>query len=366
MHWELSTMGHIASTTLLSTVTSDPATGGGLGDVFNGLKDSILGSVNWVFTRDIPLPSFENVVTTTSGFFFDNWFAGLSQFLLGFINNIMGIAYTFMDLPFIISGIAYAQVTALTIIAPKLLFEAYQTYVMYESGDPDADPTGLLWRCGGAVTTIAFLPDIVRIVMKFGTLLANDVTKIPFPGDEKTSFMNLLSNIATATQAITSTVVPGFGSIIGLIIVVMLLWIAFQAGARGAELAIHAVSGSFVALSLTSPNKGSWETWFRQVIVICATQGLQLFMLKGAFYFMGHPPTSGEPGQYFIQMIGWLYITIKTPKFIQTWVHSTGTTSTAGAGIRSVAGNTMGAYGRSFASGAGGAASAARSVASRL
>lgn len=259
----------------------------------------------------------DNAVTR----FLTNMFEQLITFFSEVLANIMGTSLNVLQMPLVQNGIKYSQALAFTILVLKVANEAFGTYIIYQRGDPDSDPSGLLVRTAQAVAIISTLPWIVTQLFTFGTKLALDVAGL---GTGQTG----ISDWST----IITFVVGSGGSVIAIIAIILalaLVIVAIQASIRGAELALMAVVGPIMALNITANNQNVWSAWFKQILIVCTTQGLQIFMLQGALGILSRPSSSiNEAG--LLVVFGWLWVTIKTPKYLQQFAYSTGFTGAVG------------------------------------
>ena len=251
-------------------------------------------------------------------FFFTNFLTELINTFSEFLVNIMALSLKVLELPFVKNGVTYAQTLAFALLAAKVICEGINQYILYQSGDPDADPSGLIIRTGKAIAVISTLPWIVLQIFTFGTKVANDVAKLDW-GKLGSSDITFLSAFVTSTGGLPI-------AIMGIIILIMFLVIAVQATIRGAELALMAVLGPIMALNLTANNHNVWSSWIKQVIIICVSQALQIFMIKGAFTLVA----TGISTNGLLLLFGWLWVTIKTPKYLQQFAYSTGFTGAIG------------------------------------
>jgi hypothetical protein len=258
---------------------------------------------------------------------FTGFFKDLISYFGSILANVMSLSQTVLTLDLVHNGIRYAQTLAFTLLVLKTMNEAFQTYILYQNGDPEADPSGLLVRTGQAVAIIAFMPDLVQYIFEFGSKVASDVAGLSVGQ----------AGVADWTVIIAAVVASGglVLSIMMIILAVLLLIVAFQATIRGAELALISVIGPIMALNITSNNKNIWSAWFKQLIIICTSQALQIFMISGAMSLLTNNIISG--GGIFL-VLGWLWVAIKTPKYLEQFAYSTGFTGTAG-GVAKQAGS---------------------------
>lgn len=255
--------------------------------------------------------------------FFSNFFELLISYFASTLADVMSTAMNVLELPLVQNGVRYAQILAFTLLVVKAGSEAFTTYVLFENGDPDADPVGLLVRTAQSVAIIACLPWIVKEVFTFGSKVALDVSALR-AGEMGVEDWTYLSG----------AILSSFGSIIvifAIIFVIMLLVVAIQASIRGAELALMSVLGPIMALNLTANNRSIWSAWFRQLIIICVSQALQIFMLSGVVSLL---TTQAVSGNGLLIVFGWLWLTIKTPNYVKQFAYSTGLTSSIGGATK--------------------------------
>lgn len=265
------------------------------------------------------MDEFLSFVNKCVSYFFSGFFNDLISFFGKTLADIMGTANNVLSMPLVQNAIHYSQILAFTILVVKVMNEAFQTYILRQNGDPNADPSGLLVRTGQAVAIIATLPWIVQQVFTFGSKVAHDVAGLS-TGKAGVGDFKFMVTAITASG----------GSIVALaciIVAVLLLIIAIQATIRGAELALMSVLGPIMALNITSNNRSIWSSWFKQLIIICTGQALQIFMLDGALSLLTSNSVSGGG---ILLVFGWLWVTIKTPKFVQQFAYSTGLTGAVG------------------------------------
>jgi len=254
---------------------------------------------------------------------FGGFFNNLNSAFSSVLANIYGASSVVLDYPIVKSGIHYAQLLAFAILVLKVMNEAFQTYILYQNGDPDADPSGLLIRTAQAVAVIATLPDIVIFIFQFGNKIVLDVANLGTGQLDATTFAAMITGLIP---------VGGLPIIIlGIIILIMFLIVAIQSLIRGGELALMAVLGPIMALNLTANNRSMWTAWFKQLVIICTAQAIQLFMLKGAFALV---TTGVLTNTGLLSVLGWLWVAIKSPKFIQQFAYSTGFTGTVGGAAK--------------------------------
>lgn len=265
----------------------------------------------------------ELVSNSIVGFFVDllqgtvTWFGGQ-------LANVMQSSLDVVNLPIVQSGIAYTQALALALITVKAISEGIQTYLFYQSGDPDADPTGLLVRVAQAIAVIGSLPWLIQETFKFGGKVARDVAGLKGVTGSLNNIEFIFRQLGlggileeTPGPDITSVFI-----ILGLSMVILFIVITIQAYIRGAELSLLAVIGSILALNITSSNRSLWSSYFKQLVIVAVTQGVQIFMVQ-AFLTVVASASVNKDGIILLS-IAWLWMCIKTPQYIKQFAHSTG------------------------------------------
>lgn len=264
------------------------------------------------------MSDFLSFVSKCITYFFTGFFSDIIEYFGKTLSDVMGTSTNVLDLTIVKNTVKYAQLLALALLVLKTINEAFQTYIMYQSGDPDADPSGLLIRTGQAIAVILTLPFIVEQTYTFGTKLSKDIANVN-PGQSSGASMGYIkSQVSSSSGAL----IPVFF----IVIVVLILIVAIQATIRGAELALMSVLGPIMALNITANNRSVWSAWFRQLVIICCSQAVQIFMLDGVLSLFLKP----FDGIGALAIFGWLWVTIKTPKYIQQFVYSSGLTGTIG------------------------------------
>jgi hypothetical protein len=258
--------------------------------------------------------------------FLINIFTSIISFFGNTFVSIWATSVNILNYPLVQNGIHYSQMLAMSILVIKTMNEAFQTYILYQAGDPDSDAAGLIIRTIQAVAVIATLPEIVLAVFTFGSKVAADVASLNTMSSVKSvnwqSFLNLL-NGSNALLLV----------IFFLAIAVCFIIIAVQSTIRGAELALMALVGPIMALNLSSSNRAIWSAWFKQVVIICVSQALQLFLIQGFLSLLVNPTM--DAGKILIAF-GWLWVTIKSPKYIQQILYSSGFSGAVGGTAKQV------------------------------
>ncbi len=273
---------------------------------------------------------FGQIVSDAIEYFLETLVDGMFSMIAGLMVNVSSSAILVLELELVKQAIIYSQVIAISLLTIKVVFEATHTYILRQSGDPDSDPGGILIRTAQSVAIITAVPWLVRNLYMFGSTVANDVSKLPGI-DYQTSDnpLKVMWDLFMATNSQT-IVLFAIGVIIGL---VMLLIVIIQSFIRAGELAVIAVAGAWMSVSLGGTNTGVFTTWWRELIAISLTQALQIFLIKVAFSALESSALGNlqnNPVTGLMLFIGVLWVTIKSPSILRSYIHSTGTGKVAG------------------------------------
>lgn len=244
------------------------------------------------------------------------------KFYTDTLTNIMSQGLYVLDLPVVKSAISYAQYTALAIISVKIAFEAVKTYILYSYGDLDANPGGLIIRAFYSVAVISSIPWIAKVMYDLGITFASDISALN--GQGSNIDISFLSSYGT-NELFESSLILCIAVIAALVILTLVF---IQTFIRAAYFALLSVIGAFIALNLTSDNISLFKMWFKEMLIVCISQGLQIFLIKAAFYSL----TGATNFTIKIMMfLGWAWVTYKAPAFIKQFTYSSGVSSAAGS-----------------------------------
>lgn len=235
------------------------------------------------------------------------------------INIISKAAMDVLNFKIVNQGIMYAQGVALIILGTKVAYEAVSTYILYTNGDSNADPKGLLLKTFYSTAIICCIPWIMKAVFQLGNSITNDMSNI--------------SGIEYVNDAGEALKQSGAGNMILSILVVMvilfLIIISIQTFIRVAYFALLSVIGSFMALNIVSHNTALFRMWWKETIIVAVSQALQVFMVKASFYTVSYVGSENAL-EVLPALIGFLWVTYKTPSFLNQFKYSSGMSSAAG------------------------------------
>jgi ABC-type multidrug transport system fused ATPase/permease subunit len=213
---------------------------------------------------------------------------------------------------FISHVVNYCQLLATALLVLKLTSDGLQTYFLYQSGDPDSDPKGLIISGCTALVMIWGTFPICNFIIKLASQISNDVNNI---------------GNTDATNSICDQITTMGGSGIGywilaIIMIVLFIIIFFQVGFRYAEIILLIIVEPIFAINVSSQNRQLFSNWFKQFVALALTQTLQLLVINLLVTYMTTVgPSSRTNGQYTVQFIviefGFLMMCFKMPAWIK-------------------------------------------------
>jgi hypothetical protein len=237
--------------------------------------------------------------------------------------EIVSTAQQVLDYPLVIQGILYAQGLAVAILAAKVAAEALRNYILYSNGDADADPGGLLLSTAKAAAVIGSVPWFVRWLYRLGTEIALEVSGPGGISPSDPTYGNFMQSVSTLPLVLI------------LVAMVLIALIYIQTFIRAAHLGMLAVIGPIVAIGLVGSNSSNvFNLWVRELVVVCFSQALQVFMLMAALYALGSIMT-GNTVTALLMFVGWLWSTMKAPSVLKQMLYSSGLDSVAGGAAQS-------------------------------
>lgn len=221
-----------------------------------------------------------------------------------YLTNVTGIEYFSFLLP-VTYGIG------ISLIILKFLKKAFDVYVLWTDGDPDADPFLLLGNFVRAVGTALIFQWLYGLFVK----ICRDITD---------TIMARVSDGSSFTiewvNAITSLgLVP---SIAGLIFMICWLILYFSFMARGIEMMVMQVGVPLACVGLLDNDKGVFRAYINQFVKAFVTTIAQIMLCKiGLALMLG---ASVLTGSNIFWGIACLIAAISMPKILREFLVPTG------------------------------------------
>lgn len=259
--------------------------------------------------------------------------AYLIQIVLAPLNDILvafaaaGALHNLTTEPWAQNLIAGSQALAGAILAVRLAWEALQLATLRTEGAP-TDPGALLKRAALTACAIAAGPWLAVQAMLAGNLLSDAVAHAGLGEGLST----LSGNLSALTATLASDRIWEPLLLLGGVVIIVLCFI--QAVVRTIEMTLAAILAPVMALGFLSGG-GTADVWFREIVVLSASQAVQLLLLYIAAALLVSPAvpgtTSGFLGPFLF--LGACWVAYRTPQLLRQFAYHTGTGSAAGSAV---------------------------------
>lgn len=252
-----------------------------------------------------------------------HYISGLLAPLSGMI-QIFASAGGMRDLtaaPWAANLIAGAQGIAFALLALRLAWDALQQAVLRAEGGV-TDPGGLIKRAAMAACAIIVAPELARQMIVVSNLLAQTVAAAGFGvGLDQLAIDDLLVSMPNPALLILS-IIP---------MVVLLPLILFQSLIRTIEILLAAIIAPFAAVSFAGDGAMA-DSWWREVVILCTSQAVQVLLLYVAVASMVSPVHWGSLAAFAgpFLAVATLWVAWRTPHILRAYASGTGMQSAAG------------------------------------
>jgi hypothetical protein len=253
---------------------------------------------------------FQNII--------NKWIINIIMSVINFFTaNYTGIlqqAGTILQDPNVRTVMFGVQAFALVVLAVRVGYEILHTYLLHMAGDGSADPKGVLFRTAKAAAFIMGVPWAVGWLFQLSMTMANDVGAIGALTPDSNPFTTAASTLVGGELVFALLLLAAF---------IIYILINFQMACRAVEIGLLAMVGPLMAVGFVSPTEGLGAVWWRELVVQCMAQPLQILMLRMSLLAMGNG-TINLNGVTVFFIIGWFWVTYKSPKLLQQFAMSTG------------------------------------------
>jgi hypothetical protein len=234
-----------------------------------------------------------------------------------------GALHNLTTAPWAANLIAGSQAVAGAVLAVRTAWEALMLATARTEGAP-TDPGALLKRVVVAAAAIAAGPWLATQAMVAGNLLADAVAHAGLG----TGLGTLPGNLWTlaATLQADRLWVPLL--LLGGVVIVILCFI--QSIVRTLEMTLAAILAPLMALGFLSGG-GTADVWFREVVVLAASQAVQLLLLYVAAALLVAPAGPGGLLLGPFYFLGACWVAWRSPQLLRQFAYHTGAGSAAGS-----------------------------------
>lgn len=235
------------------------------------------------------------------------------NFIAGSINGMFNLAVNACDTNELRGVFGVTSGIAITLVVAMVLKQILTVYVLETDGDPDADPLQLLVKAAQAIALISCNGAIFDLLLEMSTRFTTDVTH----GVDVSSAIGIIRNLAF--EGITDSgliILPLFL----IVLIVFMIILGIKAGLRGIELSLMKIAFPIFCVDLIGTNKERWNNFLASYLVTFFGYALQILCLKVFITSL----RGGETLTSYAVALGWLFMAIKTPEWLQKFVYTTG------------------------------------------
>lgn len=198
------------------------------------------------------------------------------------------------------------------------------TYGFEVRGDHDQDAMEIIWRLCLALGAIGCNSWLFNELTKYGVALGRDVTTIFSQHDVQESFLqeavkNLIDRSSQSSLIFLS----------GVLIVGYTLFF-FNIFLKAAEITLSKILLPLFALDLINTNSEKWNMFIFQYIINFLGFIVQMVCYQIFTYYFLRLDTSNLMD--WMVALGWLFMCLKTPKWLEKYIYATGTGQAIGRG----------------------------------
>lgn len=237
------------------------------------------------------------------------------------INALFELAVNACNTSEISGAVGVTSGVAVTLVIAMVLKQILTVYVLETDGDPDSDPLQLLVKAAEAIALISCNGMIFDLLLRMSTALTADIV-----GSVNLTGVTGVIRNAIGSMTTGNVILPLF--MIFIIICVIILGI--KAGIRGVELSLMKIAFPFFCVDLIGTGRERWNNFFASYLVTFFGYTLQVFCVRVFITAF----SGGETLASYAVAMGWLYMAIKVPEWLQKYVYSTGIGRGIGGGVR--------------------------------
>lgn len=238
----------------------------------------------------------------------------------GIMVSTMAVAIDLLSVPFVANTILLCQEIAGVLLVLKIMFDSWYTYIMHSNGEP-SDAGGLLKRSVFAAFVVVASPWMAKSIYLWGTSVSMAIADTQSVDASQITVFSLIGN--------NPGVVLALGAIIALVIWVLIL---IQTAIRAVDLSFLSCAGAIMAVGLTSPDQGTFQVWWKELITLSLSQATQVFLVKGALVMLAVPNVPSALS--LLLCIAFLWVAYKAPNTLRQFAYSTSMGGAVGGAVQ--------------------------------
>lgn len=265
-----------------------------------------------------------NWVTKNISEFLTETLQSFIDFVADGINGLFVFAAEAGESGIVNDACAVATGIAITLVLLMTLKQIFSIYVMETDGDADANPLQLIMKASQAIALISCNAYVFNLLNRLANAFSDELLQ----GVDVQSIVPL---VAEAAYMVTTGMValPLFLMLLLILVIIM----GIKAGIRGAELALMKILFPFFCVDLLSINREKWDSFAASYLVTFFGYTLQIFCVK--IFITSF--TGGKTLSSYAVSLAWMYMSIKTPEWLQKYTYTSGLRGVVGGGVRNAA-----------------------------
>lgn len=208
---------------------------------------------------------------------------------------------------------AFTMLLGSALCSLVVILQLTNTYGLGISGDPDQEPTEIIYRLCKALGIMGANVWIFNQINEFVTAAARDLTKILASSVTAIDTMNEM--IDNANDLFTCVCA-------GVVIICIVLFF-ISACLRGAEVTLNKVLLPIFAVDIIRSNPERWNMFFFQYIISFVSYLAQMFCFQMYTILYAHLDITNF--SHVLVLAAWLILCVKTPKTLEKYIYATGT-----------------------------------------
>lgn len=209
---------------------------------------------------------------------------------------------------------------AIVLVVIMILKEIFTTYVMETDGDPDSDPMELLVRASLVLALIEGNSLVFDELQVISRKLTQELVGTCSARTFIVKMESLISNMVVENTAHTMTILT-----CGALLILMIFFV-LKSGIRGGELMLARLLWPIFAIDKLKANAERWNAFATTYVVTFVSYSLQLFLIRWGINRVVSAMTEGLSATFLNYFAGIVlfFLAIKTPKWLEKFVYSSG------------------------------------------
>lgn len=258
---------------------------------------------------------------------------------LSFINNTIVDMFSFAvainQTTYITELCTYMMLISVALVSLVSLKHGCGIYVFETEGDPEQDPLEMITRIAQTLAVIGSNNWIFDTLFKLSEAFSRDIGVV----NSQNVAIELKKLLEDSSYGVLDVPKDSAKILFVLLIIVGigLLVFYFALGIRGAELTLMKILCPIFALDLLNSSRERWSAFITDYIMNFLSVGIQLLCFRQLCLSIATIRNDGF-GAHAAIAIGWLYLSIRAPKWLEKYTYSSGVKQTASGGARGAMG----------------------------